>query len=74
MEKARYRVKKNAVFPREQKMVKRIGLSLLVKKIKVLATDQSKWHTFLGCAQADKHDVRRAVQGVKKEKKREWTD
>ena len=48
-------------------MVKREGLTVLEDKMEALDPDKNEIYKFLGCKQADKIDVKRVMERVKKE-------
>ena len=63
-----YRVKKCAeIMFRKGKMVKGEGLMVLEDKMEALDPDKNEIYKFLGCEQADKIDVKRVMERVKKE-------
>ena len=63
-----YGVKKCAeIVFRKDKMVKGEGLMVLEDKTKALDPDKYQIYKFLGCEQADKIDVKRVIERVKKE-------
>ena len=66
-----YGVKKCAeIVFRKGKMVKGEGLSVLEEKMDALDPNKNEIYKFLGCEQADKIDVRRIMERVKKEIRR----
>ena len=66
-----YGVKKCAeIVFRKGKMVKGEGLSVLEEKMDALDPNKNEIYKFLGCEQADKIDVRRVMERVKKEIRR----
>ena len=66
-----YGVKKCAeIVFRKGKMVKGEGLSVLEEKMDALDPNKNEIYKFLGCEQADKIDVKRVMERVKKEIRR----
>ena len=63
-----YRVKKcpEIVF-RKDKMIKGEGLTVLKEKVDELEPNKNEIYKFLGCDRADKIDVKRVMERVKKE-------
>ena len=63
-----YGVKKCAeIVFRRGKMIKGEGLTVLEEKMEALDPDKNEVYKFLGCEQADKIDVKRVMERVKKE-------
>ena len=48
-------------------MINRKGLAVLEGKMDTLDPNKNKIYKFLGCEQADKIDVKRVTEGIKKE-------
>ena len=65
---AYYGVKKCAeIVFRKGKMIKGEGFAVLEEKMDALDPNKNKIYKFLGCKQADKIDVKRVMERVKKE-------
>ena len=63
-----YRVKKcTEVVFRRGKMIKREGLTVSEEKMEALDPEKNEIYKFLGCVKADKIDVKRVMERVKKE-------
>ena len=63
-----YGVKKCAeIVFKKGKMIKGEGLTVLEEKMKALDPNKNEIYTFLGCEQANKIDVKRVMERVKKE-------
>ena len=63
-----YGVKKCAeIVFKKGKMIKGEGLTILEEKMEVLDPNKNEIYTFLGCEQANKIDVKRVMERVKKE-------
>ena len=68
---AYYGVKKCAeIVFRKGKMIKGEGLAVLEEKMDALDPNKNEIYKFLGCEQADKIDVKRVMERVKKEIRR----
>ena len=63
-----YGVKKCAeIVFKKGKMIKGEGLTVLEEKMEALDPNKTEIYTFLGCEQANKIDVKRVMERVKKE-------
>ena len=66
-----YRVKKCAeIVFRKGNLIKVEGLAVLEEKMDALDPNKNEIYKFLGCEQADKTDVKRVMERVKKEIRR----
>ena len=70
-----YKVKKCAeIVFRKDKMIKGEGLGALEENMDVLGPNENEIYKFLGCKKANKIDVKRVVERVKKEIKKRLND
>ena len=66
-----YRVKKCAeIVFRKRNLIKVEGLAVLEEKMDALDPNKNEIYKFLGCERADKTDVKRVMERVKKEIRR----